>query len=119
VVEVIGDTLCQACRTRERAGDEGTRRSCQYRTCEDKDYHEKCVTESDGVGEKVLVNGRCVKVICRYGGVEEVLYMIVIQQVTKKHYKSAYHCGLLDFRTLRINPNSRKKERNTNIHKQQ
>ena len=72
-VVVVGDTPCRACQTRERAGDEGTHRCCQYRTCEDRDHHEPCAPESDGEAEKVSLDGRCVEVVRRFVGVDEVV----------------------------------------------
>ena len=61
----VGDTPCRACRTRERAGDEGTRRCCQYRTCEDREHHEPCEPELEGLAKKFSVTGRCVEVVRR------------------------------------------------------
>ena len=53
VVEV-GGTPCRACQTRESVGDEGTRRCCQYRSCEDRDHHKPCESESVGGAKKIL-----------------------------------------------------------------
>jgi hypothetical protein len=72
VEEVVGDTPRRACRARERAGDEGTRWCCQYRTSEDRDHHEPFAPELDGVAEKASVIGRCVEVVRRFVGVDEV-----------------------------------------------
>ena len=66
VVEV-GNTSCRACQTREHAGDKGTCRCCQYRTCGDRDHHEP---EPD---LKKQINDRCVEVVRRCVEVDKVV----------------------------------------------
>ena len=63
----VGDTPCRACQTRERVGDEGTCRCCQYRTCEDRDHHEPCEPESVGGAKKILrFDGRIPSLVSEY-----------------------------------------------------
>ena len=64
-VDEVGGTPCRACQAWGHVGDEGTRRCCQYRTCEDRDQHEPCEPESDEEAEEISVIGRCVAQIFR------------------------------------------------------
>jgi hypothetical protein len=40
--------------------------------CEDMDHHEPCAPKSDGLAEKISVNGWCIEVVRRYVGIDEI-----------------------------------------------